>query len=125
MLSFLVTRCSFVPATNSSHTEHQHDVLRRAIDKLLPLPAAQPPAATTAAADRAPAQQAARRRTQLWADIVQQAAAAKLHKYVLVAAPWVAAQQWQPGSDREMLLLQVRPGCSAAHCCLRALAKTR
>lgn len=91
---------------------------RRALDRLRPLPPAQPPpppGAVASAAERcvqAGQQRAARLRTQLWADLARQAAASGHHRLVLEAAPRVAAQAWQaqPAGDREMVMLQVREG---------------
>lgn len=80
----------------------------RAIDKLAGLPPAQPPPASAATHPEHTAQQlVARRRTQLWADVAQLAWAAGLQKLARRSAPHAMAQRWQPGSDREMLVLQV------------------
>jgi len=78
----------------------------RAIERLVTLKPAQPPAPGCSAPGKAQQQLAARRRTQLWADIVNVAWAAKLEETVRAAAPWVLAQQWG-GVDKEMVILQV------------------
>ena len=99
------------PATSSEY-------LQKAIKALQQLPMMQPiyNAPADGDSDTAPVDSmspderfaAARQLTVLWACVVKAAWRMHLHDIVLLAAPHVTWFQWEPGTDHEMALLQVR-----------------
>ena len=82
--------------------------LEQALAKLRSLGQHQPPAAASELPADVATQHAARRLTELWADVVKVAYQSECFAEVLQAAPHVMWFRWSSAVDKEMVALQVR-----------------
>jgi hypothetical protein len=109
-------------ARDAKNPAIRRDYLAKCVDRLSPLDLVPPPAGPDAP-DRAGAQLAARRRTSLWAEIARVAWAGRLDDVVRAAAPFVAAADWHPAVDPEMVIAQAEIAYLEVEACTAALAR--
>lgn len=105
-------------ATMRNAQLHQAMQALRELPLVQPVAPAEPEGDAFAGLDARERYLAARKVTVLWAAAVKAAWSLHLYTVVLEAAPYVAWFDWEPATDREMALLQVRcsESCPALRC---------